>query len=364
MPLRVGILLLPDSMLSTVMGPLDVLAAAGSFWPRMVGCNPEPRFTVNLIGIDQKPLSYAGGLSLRPHQDIRGGDTVDIVYVPSLTLMPDQALPAYMDKVSEWLRRQHRGGALLYSVCTGSYVLARAGLLDGLPATTHWAFNRDFQRRFPRVRLQKNAVLVRNEHERLTTGGGGASWHDLVDDLIRHVTTVDIAEEVRSLFLIHNHEVGQGAYSRSLLAPTREDHEVARAQLWLQAHMAEPRPVQQVVAQAMLTGRTLKRRFKKHVGSSIMDYVKMLRIDAAKRLLTRTTTPVEQIAHEVGYQDASFFRRIFRADTGLSPLAFRQRFGRHSPAPGDAEPRLECLLSANARSPEQENSAWMPHPSS
>lgn len=327
MPLRVDILLLADSMLSTVTGPLDVLAAAGNLWPRVVGREPEPRFSVQLVGVTREPLAYAGGLTLRPHRSLEDGGIADIVYVPSLALVPGTPLPESMDRVGRWLYRQHRGGALLCSACTGAYVLAHAGLLDGLPAATHWAFQRDFARRFPAVELQENAVLVINEAQRIITGGGGTSWHDLVYHLIRKTSSIDVADEVRNLFLIRGHRAGQGAYARDTLALTTQDREVAKAQRWLQANMEQPNPVQQVVARTALAERTLKRRFKKHVGVSIIEYVKAVRVSSAKDLLVKSPIAVEDVAHAVGYQDASFFRRIFRAETGLSPSRFRERFG-------------------------------------
>lgn len=327
MPLRVAILLLADSMLSTVTGPLDVLAAAGDFWPRIVGQEPEPRFSVQLVGVTRKPLSYPGGLTLHPHRDIEDSGIANIVYVPSLALVPGAPLPEALAQAAPWLRKQYRDGALLCSVCTGAYVLAYAGLLDGLPAATHWAFQRDFARRFPAVELRENAVLVANEAQRVITGGGGTSWHDLVYHLIRRTSSIDVADEVRNLFLIHEHRTGQGAYTRNTLALTAEDREVAEAQRWLQANMEQPNPVQQVVARTALAERTLKRRFKKHVGVSIIEYVKAVRVSSAKDLLVKSPIAVEAVAHAVGYQDASFFRRIFRAETGLTPSRFRERFG-------------------------------------
>lgn len=326
-PLSVDILVLPESMLSTVTGPLDVLTAAGAFWPRIVGEPAEPRFAVQVVGLSRAPLTYPSGLTLQPQRDLADDRIADIVYVPSLALAPGAPLSDTLDQAARWLRGQHRGGALLCSVCTGAYALAQAGLLDGLPAATHWAFQRDFARRFPAVKLRENAVLVPNEAQRIVTGGGGASWHDLVYYLTRRASSIDVADQIRNLFLLHGHEFGQGAYARDTLMPTAVDAEVAKAQRWLQGHMGASNPVRQVVACSALAERTLKRRFKKHVGMSIIEYVKVVRISRAKDLLVKSALAVDAIAHEVGYQDASFFRRIFRADAGLTPSRFRERFG-------------------------------------
>lgn len=326
MPTRVFVLLLPESMLSTVTGPLDVLSAAGTVWPLMIGREPRPQFSVELVGLDRGPLSYAGGMTFSPTRTVSDPGIGDVVYAPSLSILPDGALPASVAQVSPWLRRQHDGGALVCSACTGTYILASAGLLDEMPATTHWAFAQDFHKRFPKVKLRPEAVLVPNEEHRLVTAGASTSWHDLMYFLMAKLSSSAIADEVRSLFLIDGHDATQGAYSRSTLKLTTEDREVGRAQQWLQAHIAEPRPVEQVVAQTSLAERTLKRRFQKHVGTSIMEYVKELRVNAAKEMLVNTATPIDEISRTIGYQDASFFRRTFLAKTGLTPSRFRDKF--------------------------------------
>lgn len=328
MPVKVHILLLNNAMLSSVTGPLDAFSAAGTLWSQMMGAPPEPAFSVRLIGESALPLAYSGGLTLIPQHTLESADIADIVYVPSMILLPGQALPANMARIADWLRHQHQSGALLCSVCTGAYVLAYAGLLQGLQATTHWGFAHDFQRRFPAVKLQKNAVIVHNPVQRIITCGGGTSWHNLVSDLIREHSSIDIADQVKSLLLMNEHRHGQGAYARNLPMAAPEDRAVAAVQQWLKTHSDQANPVQQALAQTALAERTLKRRFKKHMGVSIIEYVQALRIGNAKELLVKSTTAIEEIARRVGYQDASFFRRIFRAETGLSPSHFRERFGR------------------------------------
>lgn len=315
-------------MLSTVTGPLDALGAAGVIWPLLMGCEPQPQFTVELVGVDRQPLTFPGGFTLLPHRDLSDAKKADVIYIPSILILPDGSSPEIPDEAVEWLRERHRKGALLCSACTGTFVLARTGLLDGLPATTHWAFAQHLQRAYPKIKVQKEAVLVHNQVERIVTGGANASWQDLIYHLIETMSSSVVAEEVRSLFLIDRHEASQGAYSRCILKTTSADREVARAQEWLQSHMSVSPPVERVVELTGLPARTLKRRFKKHVGMTIIDYVKMLRVDSAKERLQGSSESVEDISCAVGYQDTSYFRRIFQSATGMPPSRYRERFRR------------------------------------
>jgi transcriptional regulator GlxA family with amidase domain len=326
MPIRVQILLLPETMLSTLTGPLDLLSTAGSLWPILMGKQPQTLFDVELISSTREPLCFAGGLTIQPQKTLDQAGPADVVYVPSIFMMPDGKLPASASLTSHWLNRQHQNGAMLCSACTGAFVLAETGLLKGLPATTHWAFGELFQRQFTDVQFKNNAVLVVNEKARLTTAGANASWQDLILHIIKSTTNERVAEETRRLFLIDHHEANQGAYSHCNLQLTTADKEIAKAQSWLQANLAATLPVEQVVQQSALPDRSFKRRFKQHTGMTVIAYMQMLRIDAAKSLLVTSNNSVEQIASDVGYQDPSYFRRIFSRETTLSPSQYRRKW--------------------------------------
>jgi transcriptional regulator GlxA family with amidase domain len=326
MPIRVQILLLPETMLSTLIGPLDLLSTAGSLWPLLMGTQPQTLFDVELISCTREPMYFAGGLTIHPQKTLDQAGPADVIYVPSIFIMPDGDLPPSVSLASHWLSQQHKRGATLCSACTGAFVLAETGLLKGLPATTHWAFGELFKRKFSDVQFKNNAVLVVNKKERLTTAGANSSWQDLILHIIKSTTNERVADDTRRLFLIDNHESNQGAYSHCNLELTKADKEIAKAQSWLQANLAAALPVEQVLQQSALPDRTFKRRFKKHTGMTIIAYMQILRIDAAKTLLVNSNKSIDQIASDVGYQDSSYFRRIFSRETALSPSQYRRKW--------------------------------------
>lgn len=293
----------------------------------LMGQQPSPLFEVELVSLGLETMHFAGGLTIQPQCDIATAGAADVVYVPSIFVAPGAGLPASVAASSEWLRKQHQQGAMLCSACTGSFVLANTGLLNGLPATTHWAFSAQFRAGFPEVALQENAIIIANDDARLVTAGANASWQDLILFIIEKSTAQEVAEETRRMFLIDRHDNTQGAYARCSLQLTADDRAIAQAQQWLQDHLADPLPVENVIEQSNIPSRTFKRRFKKHVGMTVIAYVQVLRIGAAKSLLLSSNDSVENISLAVGYQDAGYFRRIFNRDTGLTPSKYRSMYG-------------------------------------
>jgi transcriptional regulator GlxA family with amidase domain len=221
----------------------------------------------------------------------------------------------------------HGQGALLCSACSGVFLLAETGLFDGQETTVHWGYAEAFAKTFPAVPLRPERVLVvSGEREQLVTSGASMSWHDLVLYLIaRHVGAV-AAQAVARVFALQWHHDGLAPY---IVFHGRTDHgdaAIADAQSWLATHFAVGSPVDEMVRRSRLPERTFKRRFTEATGFAPIDYVQRLRIEDAKRRLERTDAPADEISWQVGYEDAAFFRRLFKRVTGITPGAYRRRF--------------------------------------
>jgi transcriptional regulator GlxA family with amidase domain len=177
-----------------------------------------------------------------------------------------------------------------------------------------------------RVRRERALVLA-GEGQRLVMAGGGTTWLDLALYLIARYAGIRHAMEVARLNLIDWHEAGQLPFAR--LASTRQaaDPLIARCQLWIAEHYAEPAPVAAMVRLSGLAERSFKRRFHQATGMAPLEYVHTLRLEEAKQMLEAGDAPVEAIANEVGYEDAGFFSRLFRRSVSLTPAQYRRRFG-------------------------------------
>lgn len=322
------ILCLPESAGSALYGMVDVLAATGTLWRELTGEQPgPPAIRPVLVSRDTRPFTCGNGIPVAPDVAIADVGTPDIVIVPELWLAPDDAVSDRYARVKAWLRRCRDGGSHIYSACSGSVLLAAAGILDGRRATSHWGYERLFETSFPRVRFEPApTICMADATGRVVTAGGTSSWHDLAIHVIARHASPGEALKIAKVYLMKWHAEGQLPYASLVRKVNHADSVARRAEDWLAEKFRAPDPVAGVIAATGVAERTLKRRFKAATGVSIIAYCQNLRIEAAKRQLEETGTPVDEIAADVGYENPAFFRRLFKRLTGMTPAAYRRMF--------------------------------------
>lgn len=325
----IAILVFPETSGSVVFGMYDLFHAAGRDWGLVTEGRPGPALIRPLlVARDAAPFEIGNGVRLEPHCAMRDCPDAPFVCVPEVNLPPGAPLADRYRPELDWLGERYRAGASLAAACSGAMLFAEAGLLDGQEATTHWAWCDVMQRRFPDVRVRgQQALVVSGEAQRLIMAGGGASWMDLALYLIGRSVGIEAAMQVARINLIDWHHVGQQPFARLASSRQAEDAVVSRCQVWIAEHYDEPNPVQAMVRLSGLADRTFKRRFKLATGMAPLEYVQALRLEEAKQMLEATDMPVEEIAQEVGYEDAGFFGRLFRRKVNLTPAQYRKRFG-------------------------------------
>jgi transcriptional regulator GlxA family with amidase domain len=325
-PLHVSLVAIPDAVISTLTGIYDVL---GSF--RMLDGEPsipvEPPFTIEIVATRSGSVPLASGIPVEAHRAASDVDATDIIIVPSVLLGVEGWKVGRYPELVQWVRQRHAHGALLCSACSGVFLLAETGLFDGQDATVHWGYADAFARTFPNIPVHPERVLiVSGAREELITSGASMTWHDLILYLIARHVGATAAQTVARFFALQWHHDGLAPY---IVFQGRTDHgdaAIANAQSWLSTHFSVASPVEEMVRRSGIAGRTFKRRFKEATGFAPIDYVQRLRIEDAKRRLERTNAPADEISWQVGYEDAAFFRRLFKRMTGLTPGAYRRRF--------------------------------------
>ena len=335
-PLHVSLLAIPEATVSTLTGIFDVMNAftmMAGMGDSSVGPNP---FRVEIVGEKMGPLELASHVPVTVQRSFHALDVTDIVIVPSIVLGPDGWQKDKHPQLVEWLRAMHGRGALLCSACSGIFLLAETGLFDGMDATVHFGYAREFAGAFPGVPVHPERVLVvSGKRQELISSGASMTWHDLVLYLIARHAGTTAAQTVARLFALQWHQDGLAPYIVFEGRNDHGDHAVQTAQDWIAGHFSVANPLEEMVRRTGLTERTFKRRFTGATGLSPIAYVQRLRIEDAKRRLERTEASVDEISWQVGYEEPAFFRRLFRRVTGLAPGAYRRRFR----VPDYAQPR-------------------------
>jgi transcriptional regulator GlxA family with amidase domain len=328
-PVDVAILVFPETTASVVYGLYDLFQSAGRDWGVISEGRPGPNLMQPVLVARQAgPVEVSNGVLITPGATLADCRRAEIVCVPEVNVAPGEVLRDRLREEIRWLRERYADGALLAASCSGAMLFAEAGLLDGLEATTHWAWCDVLRERFPAVRVRaQQALVVSGEGQRLVMAGGGTSWLDLALYLIARTVGVEAAMQVARINLIDWHQIGQQPYAR--LARTRQvdDAVIARCQAWIAEHYPEPNPVRNMVLLSGLAERTFKRRFQRATGMAPLEYVHALRLEEAKQMLEAGTDSIEAIASEVGYEDAGYFSRLFRRQVQLTPAQYRKRFG-------------------------------------
>ena len=328
-PIKVLIVAIPESAGSALYGMLDVLSATGTIWQTLTR-EPAigPCFEVRIVSPDGNLFRCGHGIPVNPDIAVIDDPQADLIILPEIWLGPDESLSGRYPDLIDWLRRRHHGGAILYSACSGSVLLAETGLLDGCPATSHWGYQDLFRLRYPRVRFDPAPNLVyADPRGRIVTAGGTTSWHDLALHIIaRHVGPAE-ARRIARGYLLKWHDEGDLPYANLVRPLPHGDAVVRRTEDLLKSKFRDPDAISDAVQNSGVPERTLKRRFKQATGVALIDYLQNLRIEHGKTLLESTRHPVDSVSEECGYSDASFFRRLFKRLTGMTPLAYRRLFG-------------------------------------
>jgi len=327
-PVEVLIVAVAETAGSALYGMLDVLLAAGNIWQTLMREQPaQAPFRVRIIASTREIFTCGNGIPVMPACTVADDPRADIVILPELWLGPDEDFGGRYPELMDWIRRRYKAGSTLYSACSGAVMLAETGLLDGCEATSHWAYQTLFKQRYPRVRFRPEPSLVfADVAGRIVTAGGTTSWHDLAIHIIARHCSPGEALRIAKVYLLKWHAEGQLPYTALVRRSPHADSVVRSCEQWLAENFREAGALARLVEMAGIPERTLKRRFKTATGSTLIEYLQNLRIEEAKRLLETGHLPVDEISLQVSYEDPSFFRRLFKRGTGLTPSQYRRMF--------------------------------------
>ncbi|WP_022729939.1 GlxA family transcriptional regulator [Fodinicurvata sediminis] len=323
----VTVVLVNDGYASTAIAPLEVFSSAGVLLNAFAGETPRPQFRVQVASLDGQPVQSAHQLAVSPQTSISEIEKTDLIVVSAIGLDVDGALAAHRPLL-DWLCHWNAHGAGVAAACAGVSFLAEAGLLDGRRATTHWALAQEFAQRYPKVDWHPEAFIT--EDAGVYCGGGVYGVIDLSLYLVEKFCGHDIALDCARSMLVEMPRVNQAGFAVLPLTSRHDDGAIRKAEEWLHAHFHEDVKLEGLAAQLGMSPRNFERRFKAATGMKARNYLQALRVAAARRMLEQGARSVQQVGSAVGYDDAAHFRTLFKRHTGLTPAAYRARFGREA----------------------------------
>ncbi|MFC7929297.1 GlxA family transcriptional regulator [Streptomyces cinereoruber] len=280
-----------------------------------------PRYDFRVCAEHPGPLPTGAGYTMLVEAGLSALREADTVVVPGRQ-PPDVPVSP---EVVEALRGAHRRGARIVAICTGTFVLAQAGLLDGRRATTHWRGAARLAAAFPEVRVDPDVLFV--DHGDVATSAGTGAGIDLCLHLVRSDHGAAYASGIARRMVLPPHREGSQLQYAAQPVPARTDESLGPLLEWAASHLDARLTLDRLAAHASLSGRTLSRRFAEQLGTSPGQWLLGRRLDAARILLERTDLPVEAVAVRVGLASAVNLRRRFRTRFGTTPGAYRRTFG-------------------------------------
>jgi transcriptional regulator GlxA family with amidase domain len=320
---KVVILAAEGCVLSTIASPMDMFLQAGVMWNVTMGKRPDPAFEVKIVTSDGQPVMALNQVPVVPACAMHDIQDVDLIIIPSQGFFFDLQSEAHIARV-DWLKKWSKNGADLASVCTGAFTLAATGLLDGKSATTHWGMARQFKKTYPEVKLRTDLMVT--DEGNLFCGGGITADLNLSLYLIRKFCGREIALQSARCTMADLDRISQAPFSVFVPEKNHSDRGILKAQDWIEENYQKNVNLQELAATTGVSLRQFNRRFKSATGETGIKYLQLVRIEAAKMALINTDQSFEDISRNAGYENVSFFRRVFKSNTSVTPVVYRQKF--------------------------------------
>jgi transcriptional regulator GlxA family with amidase domain len=326
---RIAIVAFPGCQPLDVVGPFDVFAAAAAIARVQPASRGTRGYQIQIVAPQAGPLRSEGGLQLVADTTLAHLARARTPAPHTLIIAGGAGARRAADdaRVVRAVERLARRAQRVASVCTGAFVLAAAGLLDGKPATTHWAHCDQLARRWPTVKIERDPIFVRADRKTWTSAGVTAGI-DLCLALVEEDLGRELASVVaRELVVFVRRAGGQSQFSAQLAVQAAERAPIRELQAWIVDHPDAALGVPNLARKVAMSVRNFSRVFHAEVGVGPAAYVENVRVETARRLLETTAMSIEQVAQGAGFGTPEAFRRAIHRRLGLAPREYRARFG-------------------------------------
>ena len=312
-------------ILSSVVGTFKLFSKVNEL---LTEKDKLPYYAVHLVGEEPgQHRIYNGIFSINIDSTIQDFDQADIVVIPAVMGDFNQIL-LDNNKIIDWIKSQHAGGAEIASLCVGAFLLGATGLVNGRSCTTHWMAATGFRAMFPQVNLLEQKVIT--DENGIYTSGGAYSFLNLILYLIEKFNGRELALICAKIFEvdIDRDKAGQAPFAIFKGQKSHEDEAIKKAQEMIENNFSEKLSVEHLASTSALSRRNFIRRFKKATSNTPIEYIQRVKVEAAKKSLESSLESINEVMYQIGYNDGKSFRTIFRKYTGLSPVEYRNKYNR------------------------------------
>ena len=313
-----------ENNLSSIVGSYKIFTRANEYWKKS---GRKELFKIELAGVSKKVDFYNGLFAVKPHTHISNISKTNLIIIPSLNHNYQKAVKGNQPMI-EWIREQYKSGAEIATICTGAFLLASAGLLDGKICSTHWSAADTFRLMFPNVDLQADKLIT--DENGIYTNGGAYSFLNLLIYLVEKYYDRQTAIFCSKVFQIEIDRQSQSTFAIFTGQKTHGDEVVKNAQVYIEGHLDEKISMEHLSSKFAVGRRNFDRRFIKATGNTPLEYAQRVKIESAKKAFENTRKNINEVMYDVGYADVKAFREVFRKITGMSPLEYRNKYNKEA----------------------------------
>jgi transcriptional regulator GlxA family with amidase domain len=311
-----------ENNLSSIVGSFKILSKANEIWKEN---HKKELFKIELVGISKKVEFYDGIFTVRPHAFTNNVKHSNLIVIPSLNHNYTKSVKENKVLI-EWIKEQYKNGAEIASICTGAFMLASTGIIDGKICSTHWSVADEFRTLFPEVNLQTEKLIT--DEQGIYTNGGAFSFLNLILYLVEKYFDRQTAIHCSKIFQIELDRQSQSPFIIFSGQKTHHDEAIKKAQLFIENNLNKKISVDFLSSKLNVGRRNFDRRFIKATGNTPLEYAQRVKMEVVKKALETTRKNVNEVMFEVGYSDTKAFREVFRKVTGMSPIEYRNKYNK------------------------------------
>jgi transcriptional regulator GlxA family with amidase domain len=310
-----------NANLSSIAGSFQILNRANEYWQRK---GNRSKIEVSIAGFVNEVKLEEGFFSIHPVK-IKDIKKTDLLIVPAIIRDYDSTIQKNRELIA-WIKEQYAQGAEIASICTGAFLIAATGLLEGKSCSTHWNAETDFRRLFPGIELHTDKLL--SIEKRIYTNGGAYSFLNLMLFFVEKYFDRETAIYCAKVFQIDIDRTSQSPFSIFQIQKNHNDEIIGKVQVYIEKNLSEKISFEKLASKFAVSRRNFDRRFIKATGNTPVEYLQRVKVEVAKRNLEKDRKSIFEVMQEVGYSDDKAFREVFKRITGLSPLEYRAKYSK------------------------------------